>query len=295
MSIERAGEAFIRAEQVGRIGAALGIGGSALLAIVAIQLPIIVGSCMILALVVLLALTMPEHGFKPATRNERTTFGRIVAQFKDGLAMVRSRPALVRVLGVVFFFGLFSEAWDRLWQVHLLESFDPGIFAAITPVAFVAGLNLTQLGISVTGAEYLRRRLDTTNIPRLTGTILALTAVMVAGLLMFGIAPHLWVALAAFFAFTVSRQLIGPLLNTWTNGQITNPSVRATVISMSGQMDAIGQTLGGPPVGAIGTYSLRAAFIASATLLSPALLLLFSARRFPVKSAAESAVSAAQE
>ena len=56
--------------------------------------------------------------------------------------------------------------------------------------------------------------------------------------------------------------------------------VRATVISMRGQVDAFGQTVGGPPVGFIGNaFSIRAALLASGALLSPVLLLYTYAAR----------------
>lgn len=287
IGIERAGDAFLRGEQVGRIGSAIGIGGSALLATIALQLPMLIGAGIIVAIGVLLLLTMPETGFKPAERTESSTLHKMRATFMEGFAVVRGKPTLLRILGVGLFFGLFSEAWDRLWQAHLLETFSLGTLTIITPVTFIAGLNLIQLFLAVSGAEYLRRRIDSTNPRRLTDTIMVLTAIMVVALLVYGLAPHVAVALFAFFAFTISRNLIGPLFNTWINGQITTPQVRATVLSMSGQMDAIGQLAGGPPLGAIGSFSLRAAFVASSALLVPALPLLFGARRTPVEQTGE--------
>jgi hypothetical protein len=61
---------------------------------------------------------------------------------------------------------------------------------------------------------------------------------------------------------------------TWLNRSITDSSVRATVNSIANQSDAIGQTGGGPVVGAIGkVISLPAALIASALFLTPVLAL----------------------
>ena len=59
---------------------------------------------------------------------------------------------------------------------------------------------------------------------------------------------------------------------TWLNQQITDSSVRATVISITGQADAIGQAAGGPALGAIGNvWGIRAALVAGAPVLAPAL------------------------
>ena len=54
----------------------------------------------------------------------------------------------------------------------------------------------------------------------------------------------------------------------------TDPRVRATVISMGGQADALGQVAGGPVVGAVGALGgLRAALVGAGLILTPAFLL----------------------
>jgi hypothetical protein len=59
---------------------------------------------------------------------------------------------------------------------------------------------------------------------------------------------------------------------TWLNQQITDSSVRATVISITGQSDAIGQAVGGPGLGVICyIWGIRAALVAGAVALAPAL------------------------
>ncbi len=64
-----------------------------------------------------------------------------------------------------------------------------------------------------------------------------------------------------------------PVYTTWLTQNI-EAKVRATVISMRGQVDAFGQIVGGAPVGLIGTvFSIRTALLISGALLSPVLLL----------------------
>ena len=59
---------------------------------------------------------------------------------------------------------------------------------------------------------------------------------------------------------------------TWLNQQITDSRVRATVISITGQSDAVGQAIGGPALGAIGNvWGIRAALVSGALVLAPAL------------------------
>ncbi|MDQ4045355.1 MAG: hypothetical protein M3173_07895, partial [Chloroflexota bacterium] len=69
------------------------------------------------------------------------------------------------------------------------------------------------------------------------------------------------------------RGITYPLSAAWINQNIDS-RVRATVISMSGQADAIGQIVGGPGVGAVGNlFGLRAAMAAAGAILIPGLAL----------------------
>ena len=76
--------------------------------------------------------------------------------------------------------------------------------------------------------------------------------------------------LGVFFA----RNLAAPLFDTWLNAQITDSTVRATVISLTGQSNAIGQTAGGPVLGLVGNvWGIRAALAGGAAAIAPALAL----------------------
>jgi DHA3 family tetracycline resistance protein-like MFS transporter len=94
---------------------------------------------------------------------------------------------------------------------------------------------------------------------------------MVVALAGFGLVGNFWLALALYWAFGALRAVREPLHNTWLNGLIDSPQVRATLFSASSQVDAIGQIIAGPAVGMVGTLvSIRAALVTSAAILSPA-------------------------
>jgi hypothetical protein len=64
-----------------------------------------------------------------------------------------------------------------------------------------------------------------------------------------------------------------PIESAWLNRNLDSKS-RATVISMVGQSNAIGQVAGGPPLGALaGATSIRTALTVSGLILSPIPLL----------------------
>lgn len=272
---DRAGLAFTRGLQLGNLAAIPGIVLSVVLASLHLALPLFVGSSLILALGVLLVLVMPENGFKPQPRAEISTWGNMTGTFREGLRVVRGSPTLISMLGVGLFYGLFSEGWDRLWQYHLLQNFGLPWF---TPVVWFGLFSMILMLTGIGAAEFLRRRLDMTNGRSMARVLFGLTAVMVVSLVVYGLALNVLVAILAMIALSVARVLIGPIFSAWSNQHIAS-DVRATVLSMQSQTDAIGQMFGGPPLGIIGQMSLRLAFIASGALLSPAIYLLYRAER----------------
>jgi DHA3 family tetracycline resistance protein-like MFS transporter len=275
---ERVGNAFVRGEQVARVTGVVGIGVSVALGSLHLQLPILVGGALLLISGIFLLVSMPETGFKPVPRQDRSTFGKMVDTFRDGVRVVRARPMLLRILGVGVFFGLFSEGWDRLWRAQLIMTFNLEGTLGVPAIAVFGAMEVVFLLFSIGGMEVMRRRLNMSDGARLTRVVFWLTAVMVVGIIAYGVAPSLAAALALWFIFSIARDLIGPALATWTNQHIDS-SVRATVLSMQSQVDAIGQAVGGPPIGMVGQLSLRAAFVVSGLILSPALILLQRIRR----------------
>jgi DHA3 family tetracycline resistance protein-like MFS transporter len=271
---ERLGDALLRGEQVARVAALFGLLGSAALGSVWLGLPVLVGGLLFALCAGYCLVAMPERNFHRAAAAERTTWGRMAATLRDGVGVVRRRPNLLRLLAILFFFGLFSEAWDRLWQAHLVTTFDIAALTPFAPIVLLAALGGVEMLLSIGAAELLRRRLRPDDPQQTRRLVFAFTAVMVLGLLAYGLAPHIVVALLAFLGFSVARGLIGPLLSSWQNSQIDDPRVRATVLSLGGQSDALGQLAGGLPLGAVGNRSLRAAFLLSAVLLAPNLWLL---------------------
>jgi DHA3 family tetracycline resistance protein-like MFS transporter len=87
----------------------------------------------------------------------------------------------------------------------------------------------------------------------------------------FALTKSFWLALLLFWLIGAMRNIAAPLHTAWFNLSIDEPRVRATLFSVGGQADAIGQIAGGPVVGTIGNRSIRAALLTSALLLSPVL------------------------
>jgi DHA3 family tetracycline resistance protein-like MFS transporter len=270
----QAGQAFLRGGQIGTIGALLGVVIGTLIGTVSINLPIVLGGLSLIGLGTALIVIMPETGFKPAPRGDRTTFQSMTHTFKSGVRLVRGKPTLINILTIGLVFGLYSEGLDRLWTPHFLQTITLPTLGALTPVTWfgiIRGVSML-LGIGLT--EVARRRLDTHNHGVIARAVLSLNIAMVAGLFVFALTDSFVIALIAYWTLTSTRETLIPLYTTWVNQHVES-GVRATVISMSSQVDALGQIVGGPIVGGIGnTFGLRAALTSSAVILSAALPLL---------------------
>jgi DHA3 family tetracycline resistance protein-like MFS transporter len=275
----RAGQAFLRGAQIGTVGGLIGIPFSVGLASLHIRLPIVLSGVLFAGLSVYLALVMPEDGFKPTPAADRTTWQTMADTFRTGVQLVRARTVLLLFVGISVFFGLYSEGLDRLWTAHILENFAlPGL-GEFKPVVWFGVIGAVSMLFSIAATEVVRRRVDMNDPNAILRTLFAVTALMVASIFVFGLARQFGVALLALWAFQVFRSTGGPIFTAWINPYIES-NVRATVFSMTGQVDAISQVAGGPVLGFIGTRaSIRAAIVTSGVVLSPALALLARARR----------------
>lgn len=270
----RAGQAFLRAAQIGTIGSLIGIGAGTLIGTVGVQIPIVLGGGLLLGLGLVLILIMPETGFKPAPRENRNTFQSMRHTFKSGLRVVRGKPALINILTIGLIIGLYSEGFDRLWTPHLLNDITLPTIGNLEPVVWFGLIRAVSMVVGIGVTEITRRRVDTARHGPVARAVLLLLTGMVAGLLTFALTGNFVVALIAFWGFSALRQTTDPLYTAWVN-QHAESSVRATVISMSSQIDALGQILGGPLVGVIGlALGIPVSLTICAVVLATALPLL---------------------
>jgi MFS transporter, DHA3 family, tetracycline resistance protein len=271
---ERAGKAFLRASQVGTIGSLIGIGVGTLIGTLGVRIPIVLGGVLLLGVGLVLIVIMPETGFKPAPRENRNTFQSMAHTFKGGLRLVRGKPALINILTIGLILGLYSEGFDRLWTPHLLNDITLPAIGSLQPVVWFGLIRAVSMVLGIGVTEIAQRRIDTNKHGPVARGMLILITGMVAGLLVFALTGNFVIALIAFWGFSALRRTTGPLYTAWVN-QHTESSVRATVISMSSQIDALGQILGGPIVGAIGlALGIPVALTICAVILATALPLL---------------------
>jgi DHA3 family tetracycline resistance protein-like MFS transporter len=274
-----ASRAFLRSNQVGNFTALFGIGAGIALGSLHIALPIQLGGAGIMLLGLFLILRMPETGFKPAPVGERNSWQHMADTFSGGLAMVRKRPGLLLILSIGLLYGLYSEGFDRLWTKHLLDQFTFPLADQLQPVFWIGAIRAAGLLLAIGAAEVVQRVVDTEDQLAVARALSLITLALLAGLFSFALAGSLLVAVLAYLLIDITRDVISPLYTGWVNQRLDS-RVRATVLSMSSQVDAIGQIAGGPLVGLIGNaFSVRAALLASSFILSPVMALYRAAIR----------------
>lgn len=270
---ENVGPIFLRASQIGSLAGIVGTLIAALLGAVLINLPMIVGGLLFICMSIFFILVMPETGFKRASEEERSTWGHMTGTFRSGVRQIRGRPVLMAILGIGLFFGLYSEGYDRLTTAHLLQSFTLPDFGGLQPVIWLSGLGMIGQLLTAIATRVVSSRLDTRSGRALARASLYCSGLLITALLGFALSGSFYLTVVCWWGVSILRDLIGPIKDTWVN-QNVDSSVRATVISMNSQVDALGQIVGGPPVGLIGgAFGIRAALVASGLILSPVLYL----------------------
>ena len=192
---------------------------------------------------------------------------------------MRVNTLVLILVATELFAGFGAEAFDRLPEAHVLR--DVGIPGDVNPVYVFAAVSVVVMLFGFFAAGRVIRRVDSGGTPVVAKLLVALTAAYVVLQVAFALGGTFAVVIAAFVVALLVRNLLEPLYDTWLNKQITDSSVRATVLSISGQANAIGQATGGPVLGAIGNgFGIPAALTAGALFVLPALGLYARALRY---------------
>lgn len=276
---EPANKLFLRAAQVGLFASLIGMGGASLIGAQNVALPIQVGALGVILIGIVLFMIMPETGFQPTPKEDRNTWQHMWHTFNEGLQTVRGRPRLMSIVGIGLFYGLYSEGFDRLWVKFLLDHFSLPILFGNNDVAFFSVLRVVGTVLTIFAIRFVEKRVDTGSPLAIGRAMLGVTGAISLALVGFALSRSLPMALILYLAIDVLRDISTPLQTAWINQKLDS-RVRATVHSMFGQVDAIGQITGGPGVGLIANLiSVVAAIATSGLLLTPALFLIGRANR----------------
>lgn len=267
---EKANPLFMRAARVGLVASLIGMGATTFIGANNAAMPIIVGAIGVILVGVVLIFIMPETGFKPTPMEDRNTWQHMWHTFNEGVKSVKARPRLMNILGVGFFYGLYSEGFDRLWVKHLLDTFQIPVLFGGNQVAFFSLLRFSAGLLTVFVMRFVEKRVDASNPLSIGRAMMIATGVIAVSIVGLALSPLLPLTLGLYLTIYILRQVKIPLQTAWVNHKL-DPQTRATVHSMTGQVDAIGQIAGGGAAFIARYLSVIAAITTSGIMLGPAL------------------------
>jgi MFS transporter, DHA3 family, tetracycline resistance protein len=286
---EPANKLFMRATQVGLVASLLGMGLSILIGANNVALPIIVGALGVICIGFVLLVIMPETGFHPTPKEDRTNWQHMWHTFNEGMKAVRARPRLISILGVGLFYGLYSEGFDRLWVKHFLDTFDLPILFGNNPVAFFGALRIAGTVLTIFAVRFVEKRVDSGNSLAVGRAMLIVTGLIAACMVGFALSSILPVTIGLYLVIDALRDVRNPLNTAWVNQKLDS-KVRATIHSMTGQVDSFGQIAGGSVGFVARFFSVVAAITTSGLLLTPAMFLISRANARSLRETQEEAV-----
>jgi DHA3 family tetracycline resistance protein-like MFS transporter len=287
IGVEAANRAFARAAQYSQVGALLGIATAIGLGHFALRTPILVGACGVLGLAVVMQLRMPETGFRAAAPAARASWAQMGATFVAGARTVRAQPLLTTIFAITLVYGAFTEGFDRLWTPFLIENFAFPEIGALAPVTWWGILAAVATMASFLVTRFARRHIDIEDHRTLTWALALMTATIGGVAILLAQATGFFWAVACYWLLTAVRAARGPFATAWLNRELPS-GARATLLSMNGQADAVGQTLGGPMIGWVAKeIAISVALTASALILLPSMWLYRKAAGLGVSADAE--------
>jgi len=269
---EKANMLFLRAARLSAYAGLFGLGVTLLIGSNNTAIPIRVGAAGIILTGIVLAIIMPETGFYATPKEDRNTWQHMGHIFRQGVSAVQMDPRLINIVFVGLCYGLYSEGLDRLSVKLMVDHFQLPVFFGSTQLSFFVLLDVVGSVLYIFVIRFVEKRVDTSSPLAVGRAMLRVTGLIIICILSFSISTELAMAAISLIAVGQLRGLIGPLQTAWINQKLDS-RVRATILSMFGQVDAIGQAFGGPMIGMIANaFSVRLAVGVSGLLLSPALL-----------------------
>jgi DHA3 family tetracycline resistance protein-like MFS transporter len=270
---EKVPRVFLRAARVGQAGGVVGLVLQVAVGAASLRAGVALGGAFTIAAGLACVFFMEEHGFERRPREERSSpLKEMRTTAAAGARYARAAPVILLLIAAAVSMGASSEAFDRLKEAHFLRDVGLPAIGSLQPVVWFGIFALVGMVNAFIGTTLLIRRVERRGLRTVSTSLLCCAAFELVAMLAFALAWSPWAAIVAVLGVFLARSLASPLYTIWLNDQVTDSSVRATVFSITGQGDAIGQAAGGPVLGVIGNvWGIRAALAAGAFAILPAL------------------------
>ena len=273
VGVDRVGGVFLRAARFGQAGAVLGLVIQVAVGTLSLQAGVIIGGAFTLACGVVAAFFMPETGFVRRPGEQRASaLAELRTTAVRGGRYARAQRIIMLLIGVELFLGMSSEAFDRLKEAHFLRDIGLPAVGQLDPVVWFGIFWLTGMVLNIAAIGSLIKRVEHGGQEVVARFLFGFTFLELGAMFLFALTGSTWVAIAGLLGVFFARNMQGPLYDTWLSEQISDSTVRATVFSITGQSNAVGQAGGGAALGVVGNvWGIRAALAGGALAIAPAL------------------------
>jgi DHA3 family tetracycline resistance protein-like MFS transporter len=280
LGVENVGSAFLRGARFRIVGSLTGLLIFGAVGLLSLRAAVIGCGALEAAIGLACVVLMPETGFRrKATSPRERALVELRTTAMNGIRFVRAQTLVLLLVATELFAGFGAEAFDRLTEAHVIR--DVGFPAWLNPIIGFAAVSVVVMVFGFFAVGRVIRRVDRGGMPSVARLLVVFTLATIAGQIAFALGSNFWFVMGVFLAALLTRGLLAPLYTTWLNRQISDSSVRATVLSISSQANAIGQATGGPALGVIGNvFGIPAALVAGAFTTLPAAALYLRALRY---------------
>jgi DHA3 family tetracycline resistance protein-like MFS transporter len=262
---ENVGSLFLRGQRLASAGSLVGLALGVAIGYFSLRAAVIETGGVELISGLACIVLMPERGFVRRPIGQRALWKTAA----EGISFVRASTLLLILAATELIAGFGAEAFDRLTEAHVIR--DVGFPAGINPVFGFGVVSAISMVFGFFAVAPLIRRVDRDGVSAVGGMLVFFTLATITAQILFAVGTSFWFVMAIFLVAVLSRSLLTPLYTTWLNDLITDSSVRATVLSISGQANAIGQAAGGPVLGVVGNLlGIPYALVAGALTTLPA-------------------------
>jgi DHA3 family tetracycline resistance protein-like MFS transporter len=247
---EAARPLYLRSEQFYNGGALIGIVGSVVLASIALRLPILICGVGYVALGVALLFLMVESR-RPTREVGRKLRHSMRDTLRSAVRQVRAHHVLMLILATAALHGASTEGWDRLSDLHFLRGIGLPRLGDLNRVVWFGILDGAALVLGIGALAYVKRRGHLEGHGHVARILALVDFLLIASVVGFAVVGSFWWAVCLFWIVGGLRSVRAPIFTAWIN-QGLDPATRATINSIGGQADAVGQALAGPVVGGVG-------------------------------------------
>ena len=264
---------YLRAAQAGQIGSVIGIILATILGNFSVRIPILLSGVLFVVFALFLVLFMPEYSFRPSAPEDINTYEKIVYTMKRSVGFIKSKPTISLLLLVTLFYGLSSEGYDRLSTAHFLSDTTLPKLWNLPPVTWFGIFGIVGMVLSAISMQFIIKRLGANSKIRSAVILLITNTFYIMSTAVFALTHDFSIMLIAYLSTNMFRSVNEPILNAWINRHIDD-NARATILSTNGQINSLGQIIGGPFIGVLAAnISVSFGIACTAILLTPVIVL----------------------